>query len=65
MKDRATLRSGIKHAIDDDAVVVQMGVEQRTKAVDEDHRTKAGRGTGIRAANFVAQGSSGFCHTIC
>ncbi len=46
VKGDAAERSGIKHAIDDDTVEVQMGVEQRAKAVDEDDRTEAGRGTG-------------------
>ncbi len=36
---------GIKHTIDDDAVKVEMGVEQCTKAVDEDHGAEAGRCT--------------------
>ena len=33
----AVLRIGLEHPIDDDAVEVQMGVEQRTEPVDEDH----------------------------
>ena len=46
MKSDATVRHGIKYAIDDDAVEVQMGVEQRAKAVDENHRADMRRGTG-------------------
>ena len=51
MKDYATLRIGIKHTIDDDAVVVEMGVEQRAEAVDEDHGAEAGRGKRVARTN--------------
>ncbi len=46
----ASLRSSIENTIDDDAVIVEMGVEQRAKTVDEDHSAEAGRCTGTRAA---------------
>ncbi len=50
VKGDAAGRGGSKHAIDDDAVEVEMGVEQGTKAVDENHRPEGGRGAGARAA---------------
>jgi hypothetical protein len=46
VKGDATVRHGIKYAIDDDAVEVQMRVEQRTETVDEDHGTETRRCAG-------------------
>lgn len=50
MKGDAALRIGLEHPIDDDAVEVQMGVEQRTETVEEDHRTEALGCAGARSA---------------
>jgi hypothetical protein len=48
MENRTPVRISVKHAIDDDAMKVQMWVEQRTKAMDEGHGTETGLGTCTR-----------------
>ena len=53
MKNRATLRIGLKNAIHHDAVKKQMRVEQRRETVDEDHGAEVGRCTG--AGTVVSQ----------
>jgi hypothetical protein len=42
VKKRAAGRVGFEHAINDDAVEVEMGIEQRAEAMDEDDGTKTG-----------------------
>ena len=53
VKGDATSRIGLEHAIHHHAVKVQMGVQQRAKAVDEDHGALAGRCNG--AGSVLAQ----------
>ena len=57
-------RVGLEHAIhhhdqhDHHAVEVQMGVQQRAKAVEEDHGAEAGRRTGADRAYVPLIGAS-------
>jgi hypothetical protein len=48
MEDDPARRSGREHAVDDDAVEVQLGIEGGTEALDEGHRAETGRGSGAR-----------------
>ena len=43
-EDDPTRGGGVEHAVDDDAVEVQMGIEAGTEAVDEGDRAEARRG---------------------
>lgn len=50
MKHHLTARIGIKHAIDDDTVKVNMRVEQCAETVDEDDCPQAGLCACVRTA---------------
>jgi hypothetical protein len=44
MEDDPARGGSVEHAIDDDAVEVQMSIEGRAEAVDEGHRAETRRG---------------------
>jgi hypothetical protein len=44
MEDHTVRRSGLEHAVDDDAVKMEVGIEGRAEAVDEGHGAEARRG---------------------
>ena len=44
MEDDPARGGGVEHAVDDDAVEVQVGIEAGAEAVDEGHRAEARRG---------------------
>ena len=44
MEDDPARGGGVEHAVDDDAVEVQVGIERRAEAVDEGDRAEARRG---------------------
>ena len=44
MEDNPARGGGVEHAVDDDAVKVQVGIERRAKAVDEGDGAEARRG---------------------
>lgn len=49
VKENPSGRIGLEDAIDDDAVEVQVGIEQGTEAADEDHCPDAGLRARARA----------------
>ena len=54
MEDDRTRRGHVEHAVDDDAVEVQVGIEGGAEAVDEGDRAEACRGTRTRAMRAQA-----------
>jgi hypothetical protein len=53
MEDDPARGNGVEQAVDDDAVEVQVGIERRAEAVDEDYRAEARRAAG--AGTMCAQ----------
>jgi hypothetical protein len=49
MEDDPARDGGVEHAVDDDAVEVQVGIQRRPEAVNERDRTEAGRGARTQA----------------
>jgi hypothetical protein len=54
MEDHTVGRSGLEHAVDDDAVKTEVGIERGAEAVDEGERAEAGRGTRTSAVRAQA-----------
>ena len=54
MEDDPARRGRVEHAIDDDAVEVQVRIERRAEAVDEGDRAEASRGARTRAVRAQA-----------